>query len=113
MVSGQVLEETSRPTLYRAMKYWGKKPHNIWHELIKMNTKERDIVFDPFAGSALTFFEAIRANRKPIIADINPLTLFIVDVYSEEYSIEKIIYYFNEIKKQKIAVSVYLVDKLL
>ena len=103
----QLLKETSRPTLYRAMKYWGKKPHNIWYELIKMNTIENDVVFDPFAGSALTFFEAIRSNRKPIIADINPLTLFIVDVYSQKYDIDEIIVCFNEIKKQVINTNLY------
>lgn len=92
------IEETSRPTLYRALKYWGKKPHNVWRNLIETNTDIGNIVYDPFAGSAITFFEAIKVGRKPIIADINPLTLFLVDFYSREYDIEKLKERFEEIK---------------
>ena len=84
------MEETQRPLLYRGMKYWGKKPHNIWRELIIRNTSEKDIVYDPFAGSALTFFESIKAKRKPVVADINPLTLFMVELYSKRYDLDKI-----------------------
>lgn len=34
------LVEKSRPPIYSAMKYWGKKPHNIWAEYIKTYTPE-------------------------------------------------------------------------
>ena len=84
------VKEDIRPTLYRGLKYWGKKPHNVWRELIRHNTKTGDIIYDPFAGSALTFFESIKIGRKPIISDINPITLFLVDVYSKKYDLEKI-----------------------
>lgn len=57
------LVEDSRPTLYRALKYWGKKPHNIWRDLITAYTNAGDIVYDPFAGAALTFFEAIKPEE--------------------------------------------------
>lgn len=83
-------EESVRPTLYRGLKYWGKKPHNIWRDLIVENTKPGDIVYDPFAGSALTFFESIKAHRKPVICDINPLTLFLVDLYSKTYDLKRV-----------------------
>jgi len=83
-------EESSRPPLYRAMKYWGKKPHNIWNQLIVENSKPNDIIFDPFSGSAITFFESIKTQRKPLVCDINPISEFIVDVYSREYSFDTI-----------------------
>lgn len=102
------LVEDSRPTLYRALKYWGKKPHNIWRELICANTDVGDIVFDPFAGSAMTFFEAIKAGRKPVISDINPLTLFLVEVYSKEYDFKKIISRYHEIEKALNSKEFYL-----
>ncbi len=92
------LEEKSRPTLYRSLKYWGKKPHSIWREIIEYNTNYKDIVYDPFAGSALTFFESLKSGRKPVVADINPLTLFIIEVYSGNYDMEKLITRFNVIK---------------
>ncbi len=84
------MKETTRPTLYRGLKYWGKKPHNIWREIIVKNTNSKDIVYDPFAGSALTFFESIKSGRKPVIADINPITLFLVDIYSKSLDLNKI-----------------------
>lgn len=84
------MEEITRPTLYRGLKYWGKKPHNIWREIILRNTNKKDIVYDPFAGSALTFFESIKIGRKPVVADINPITLFLVDVYSKKFNLDKI-----------------------
>lgn len=79
------LKEDTRPTLYRAMKYWGKKPHNIWGYLIEKFTDINSIIYDPFAGSALTFFESIKINRKPIVIDINPMTVFLVDFYSRNF----------------------------
>jgi len=84
------LQEETRPTLYRGLKYWGKKPHNIWRDIIEKNTVNGDIVYDPFAGTAITFFESLKIGRKPVIADINPLTLFLVNLYSLDYDIDKI-----------------------
>ena len=90
MVPNNLIEET-RPTLYRGLKYWGKKPHNIWRHIIEHNSNKSDVIYDPFAGSGLTFYESIKVNRKPVICDINPLTLFLVDVYSKNYDQEKIV----------------------
>lgn len=62
----------------------------MWRRLIEDNTQPKDVVYDPFAGSALTFFESLKAGRVPVIADINPLTLFLVDVYSKSFDLQKI-----------------------
>lgn len=88
-------QETTRPAIYRALKYWGKKPHNIWGMLINEYSKPNDIVFDPFAGSALTFFESVRFGRKPIICDVNPMTSFLVDVYSAKIDYDELNKYFK------------------
>lgn len=93
----KIYTESNRPAYYRVMKYWGKKPHNIWAQLIIENTNEGDVVLDPFAGSGLTFFESIRTKRFPVIFDINPLSSFIVDVYAEQYDEIMINHYLNEI----------------
>ena len=68
------MKETKRPTIYRTMKYWGKKPHNIWGSYIKKYCPNNGIVLDPFVGSGMTYFEAIRNNRIPITIDINPIS---------------------------------------
>ncbi len=105
-------EESVRPTLYRGLKYWGKKPHNIWRDLIVENTNSGDVVYDPFAGSALTFFESIKAHRKPVICDINPLTLFLVDLYSKKYDLKRLkslaLNIINKIKKMPAYKNAYV-----
>ncbi len=80
------LVETKRPPMYTAMKYWGKKPHNIWGAYIAHYTQEGDVILDPFSGSAIAAFEAVRCGRKAIAFDINPMTSFLIDVYSTEFS---------------------------
>src|SRR5208337_2016483 len=79
------LVEGVRPAIYTAMKYWGKKPHNIWAEFIKNYCPPGGFVLDPFAGSAIAGFEAIRNGRKAIIFDLNPLTAFIIEVLTSDF----------------------------
>ncbi|MCQ2740546.1 MAG: site-specific DNA-methyltransferase, partial [Alphaproteobacteria bacterium] len=80
------LVETKRPPMYTAMKYWGKKPHNIWETYIENYTSENDVILDPFSGSAIAAFEAVKCGRKAIAFDINPLTSFIIKVYSTNFN---------------------------
>ena len=75
------LVEETRPPIYTAMKYWGKKPHNIWREYIKNYTPESGLYLDPFAGSAISAFEAVKAGRKAVAFDLNPLTSFLIEVF--------------------------------
>lgn len=83
------LVEETRPPIYTAMKYWGKKPHNIWREYIKNYTPEDGLFLDPFAGSAISAFEAVKAGRKAIAFDLNPLTSFLIEVFCSEFDKEK------------------------
>lgn len=81
--------EETRPPIYTAMKYWGKKPHNIWREYIKNYTPEDGLFLDPFAGSAISAFEAVKAGRKAIAFDLNPLTSFLIETFCSELDKEK------------------------
>jgi len=74
------LVEESRPPMYTAMKYWGKKPHNIWREFIECYSPVNGVVLDPFAGSGIAAFEGVVANRKMITLDINPMSSFFIEV---------------------------------
>lgn len=82
------LVETTRPAMYRAMKYWGKKPHNIWAQYIERYCPPGGLVADPFAGSAVAAFEAVKAGRKAIAFDLNPLTSFIIEVTASRWDRE-------------------------
>lgn len=83
------LVEDVRPPIYTAMKYWGKKPHNIWRKYIENYTQENGIFLDPFAGSGISAFEAIKANRKVIAFDLNPLTAFIIEIFTTDFDKNK------------------------
>lgn len=83
------LVEEKRPPMYTAMKYWGKKPHNIWGRYIENYSEENDIILDPFSGSAIAAFESVKCGRRAIAFDINPLTAFLIDIYCTEFDLEK------------------------
>ncbi len=63
--------------MYYIHKYWARKPHNVVSEYIKHYSKEGNIVLDPFSGSGVTALEAVKAGRKGIAVDINPIANFI------------------------------------
>ncbi len=82
------LVEGVRPPIYKAVKYWGKKPHNIWREYIQNYTLEGGSYLDPFAGSAISAFEAVKAGRKAIAFDLNPLTSFLIEAFCSPFEKE-------------------------
>ena len=77
--------EKTRPPIYTAMKYWGKKPHNIWREYIQHYTPKDGLFLDSFAGSAISAFEAVKAGRQVIAFDLNPLTSFLIEVFCSNF----------------------------
>ncbi len=101
------LVESVRPAMYSAMKYWGKKPHNIWSEFIETYCPENGIVFDPFAGSAISAFEALKLNRKAIAFDLNPLTSFFIEVLSSKFNENEFKKAFNAINNAIIEDEIY------
>jgi hypothetical protein len=80
------LVEDTRPPMYRAMKYWGKKPNSIWNEFIGHYCPPGEMVVDPFAGSAVAAFEAVRLKRKAVAFDLNPMSSFFIEVLASQWS---------------------------
>lgn len=83
------LVEDTRPPMYRAMKYWGRKPHNIWGDYIDHYCPKDGIVLDPFMGSGISTFESLKRGRKIISTDLNPLSAFVVEVLTSRFNEEK------------------------
>lgn len=83
------LVESTRPPLYRAIKYWEKKPHNIWAQYIERYCPPGGLVCDPFAGSALAAFEAVQSGRKAIAFDLNPFSAFIIETTASAARVTK------------------------
>jgi 16S rRNA G966 N2-methylase RsmD len=79
------------------MKYWGKKPHNIWSEYINFYTSKKGIIFDPFSGSGMAAFEALIDNRRAVAFDLNPLTTFFIDVFISDFNYDQFMATVNEI----------------
>lgn len=79
------LVEGVRPPMYSAMKYWGRKPHNIWNDYIRHYCPEDGVVFDPFVGSGITAFEGLKSGRKVIATDLNPLSSFIIETMTAKF----------------------------
>jgi len=71
--------------MYKAMKYWGKKPHNIWSTYISRYCPEEGIVLDPFVGSGIAAFEAAKLSRRCVAFDLNPLSSFFIEVLASEF----------------------------
>ena len=67
------------PSHYLMHKYWARKPYNVVRTYIEYFTSKNGIVMDPFAGSGVTSIEAIKAGRKAISVDINPISNHIIN----------------------------------
>lgn len=91
------LVELKREPIYTAMKYWGKKPHNIWASYIENYTPKQGVFLDPFCGSAMSALESLRLGRKTLAFDINPLSSFLLKVYTTPFD-------FIAFKKQALRV---------
>ena len=72
-----VVAEAHTPP-YKIHKYFARRPHNVFSELISSFTDENDIVVDPFCGGGVTIYEGLRLHRRVVGFDLNPLSTFIV-----------------------------------
>jgi len=68
------LTSETHPKHYLMHKYWGRKAHNLIHDLIIRNSKPGDLVLDPFIGSGVTLIEANKSGRRAIGFDLNPIS---------------------------------------
>lgn len=76
--------------MYKMMKWWGGKPHNIWAEYIATYSNEGDIVLDPFCGRGTGVTEASILGRKAIGVDLNPIAIFQARMILQNADVEKI-----------------------
>jgi len=83
------LVEKTRPMMYKAMKYWGKKPNNIFRTYIENYSKPNEIVLDAFAGSGVCPLEAIQIGRKSIAVDLNPIATYMTRILATPLNINK------------------------
>lgn len=90
-------------------KYWGKKPFNEISKFIEKYSDPDDSVMDCFCGSGVTLIEAVKANRKAVGVDLNPIAIKLAQASLTPVDIDTINKTFKSIKKklQKQIYSLY------
>lgn len=63
---------------YKIHKYFARRPWNVFDQLIRAVSEEGELVLDPFCGGGVTVYEGVKAGRRVIGIDVNPLATFIV-----------------------------------
>lgn len=92
--------------IYAMHKYWGKKPFNEISKFIEQYSLAEETVMDCFCGSGVTLIEALKAGRKAVGVDLNPIAIKISNVSMTAVEIDKINATFKSIKN-KLQKSIY------
>lgn len=97
--------------IYAMHKYWGKKPFDVISKFILKYSSPEDTVMDCFCGSGVTLIEALKAGRKAIGVDLNPIAIKLAGVSTTAVETEIINATFQSIKK-KVQTKIYSLYKV-
>lgn len=97
--------------IYRIHKYWGKKPFNEVSKYIETYSSIDDVVMDCFSGSGVTLIEALKAGRKAIGVDLNPIAIKLSRVSVTPIEDDKVYNIFKNIK-DKLQNKIYTLYKM-
>ena len=81
-------KEEERLGVHSFHRYYGKLIPAIPRAAIREFTKEGDLVFDPFVGSGTTAVEAVYLNRNFAGVEINPLSVAVARIKTENYDVD-------------------------
>jgi putative DNA methylase len=95
-ISTPIVAKAHTP-VYNMHRFFARRPFNVFETLVKHYTSPGDIVLDPFMGGGVTVVESLRARRRVIGVDLNPMAWFIVDAEVRPVKL-------GEIRKQFIRV---------
>lgn len=82
------VKEEKRLGMHSFHRYYGKLIPAIPRAYIREFTKEGDLIFDPFVGSGTTALEARYLDRNFVGVEINPLSILISQIKTNNYSVE-------------------------
>ena len=88
------------PPVYNMHRYFARRPHNVFQNLIRHYTNQGSIIIDPFCGGGVTVIEALRERRRVVAIDFNPLATFITRMEVTPVQLEDFKEAFEEIKKE-------------
>lgn len=96
----KTIEAKQHSPVYLMHRYFARRPHNVFSELIKHYTEEGNIILDPFCGGGVTVVEGLMLKRKVIGIDINPLATFITEMEIEPLDLNKFMREFSLISEK-------------
>lgn len=91
------IEAKGHALIYKMHKYFARRPHNVFHNLVHHYSNRGDVVLDVFCGGGVTVYEALSLERKVIGCDINPLATFITRCQTTKVPISEYMAAMNEI----------------
>jgi len=95
----KVIQAKPHSPVYMMHKFWARRPHNVFAELVDHYSEPGDIVLDPFCGGGVTVVESLRLRRKVLGIDINPLAAYITEMEVRPANVDNFWRWFNEVKK--------------
>jgi len=85
----QIPPEAHTP-MYNWHKFWSRKTWNVVAEFIKTYCPPNGVTFDPFAGSGVAAFEALKHGRRAIVCDILPISTEVIRLTIKPVSLIKL-----------------------
>jgi 16S rRNA G966 N2-methylase RsmD/predicted nucleic-acid-binding Zn-ribbon protein len=76
----QVVKAAPHSAVYLMHKFWARRPHNVFAELVAHYSEPGDVVLDPFCGGGVTVVEALSLGRKVVGVDVNPLAAYVTEM---------------------------------
>ena len=86
----------SHTAIYKMHRYWARRPHNVFAQIIQHYTNPGDLVLDPFCGGGVTVVESLKLRRRVVGIDINPLATWITQVEVEPVDLDGLEKAFHE-----------------
>ena len=93
------IEAEAHTPPYKIHKYFARRPHNVFNQIINNFTEKGDILLDPFCGGGVSIYEGLSLNRKVIGCDLNPLSTFIVRNMVKKNDLTPFFKAVNEVKE--------------
>ncbi|MBQ6843620.1 MAG: RsmD family RNA methyltransferase [Agathobacter sp.] len=92
--------------IYAMHKYWGKKPFNEISKFIEQYSSQGETVMDCFCGSGVTLIEAVKAGRKAVGVDLNPIAIKLAQASLTAVDTDEIKEVFQQLK-DKLQKTIY------
>lgn len=86
--------------VYNMHRFFARRPFNVFAAMIKHYTSPGDIVLDPFVGGGVTVIESLRARRRVVGVDLNPMAWFITDAEARPIRLDKVRRHFTKVENE-------------